>query len=305
MILQDASLLDLGVVKWVYMQRGSILKVKIRVYHGPAAVNAIEFHSHSREGEGRKSVFGSTGTKSSDFICIDSTNEYFILISGTTENGVVRSICFMTNLNVYGPYGTNSGTAFSHDVKDGVVVGFHGRAGGIYLNAIGVYVMPKSHASRYSCLVMPRDVGPWGAGGGKAWDDGVFSTIKQVHVHVGELNVIYALQFEYQKRDGKSILSQIHGETDGLEIKMVNLDNHDEFITGISGFYGPVKGYNGLEAIASISFHTNKMIHGPFGEERGAGYVYFCSTPSPGKVVGFHGRNNGFLGAIGVHMEYL
>ncbi|KAF5790938.1 putative jacalin-like lectin domain-containing protein [Helianthus annuus] len=53
----------------------------------------------------------------------------------------------MTNLNVYGPYGnSNNGTAFSHDVKDRVVVGFHGCASS-YLNAIGVYVMPKSHAS--------------------------------------------------------------------------------------------------------------------------------------------------------------
>ena len=59
-----------------------------------------------------------------------------------------------------------------------------------------------------------------------------------------------------------------------------------------------------MEAITSITFHTNKTIHGPYGEESGAGYTYFTSTASPGKVVGFHGRNDGFLSAIGVHMEY-
>ncbi|KAI3807298.1 hypothetical protein L1987_23224 [Smallanthus sonchifolius] len=80
---------------------------------------------------------------------------------------------------------------------------------------------------------------------------------------------------------------------------MVNLDGEDEFLTGISGFYGPK-----LEGIASITFHTNKRIHGPYGEERGARYVYYSSTASAGKVVGFHGKKNGFLRAMGVHMEY-
>ncbi|MFS7911627.1 putative jacalin-like lectin domain-containing protein [Helianthus anomalus] len=323
--------------EWAYKPKGSI--EKIIVQHGEA-VDSITFQSNSSKDESQARFFGDNVLRTTSevtTISIDCSNEYLMSISGTVGRvkayDVVKSICFKTNLNLYGPYGNDEGTAFSYEVKDEVIVGFHGRAGNYYLIAIGVYALPKSPASLQtstyegkiknelkcfliSCwlmsevfssmcrVVMPRDVGPWGAGGGKAWDDGVFSTIKQVHVHVGALNVIYALQFEYQKRDGKSILSQIHGGTDGLEIKTVNLDNHDEFITGISGFYGPVKGYNGLEAIASISFHTNKMIHGPFGEERGAAYVYFCSTPSPGKVVGFHGRNNGFLGAIGVHMEY-
>ncbi|KAI3684821.1 hypothetical protein L6452_34047 [Arctium lappa] len=88
-------------------------------------------------------------------------------------------------------------------------------------------------------------------------------------------------------------------------VSMVNLDGTDEYLTRISGFYGPVEGYDGLEAITSITFHTNKTKHGPYGEESGVGYTHFTSTASPGKVVGFHGRKlDGFLTAIGVHMEY-
>ncbi|KAJ0804970.1 putative jacalin-like lectin domain-containing protein [Helianthus annuus] len=155
-----------------------------------------------------------------------------------------------------------------------------------------------------SIMTLPRDAGPWGACGGQPWDDGVFSTIKQVRVHLGELNVIYGLQFEYLKSDGKSVLSQIHGGTSGVEIHLVNLDDNGEFLTGISGFCGPVKGFHGLEAVLSIKFHTNLRIHGPYGEERSAGYVSYSSPASSGKVVGFHGKNNGFLSAIGVHMEY-
>ncbi|KAI3684838.1 hypothetical protein L6452_34065 [Arctium lappa] len=87
-------------------------------------------------------------------------------------------------------------------------------------------------------------------------------------------------------------------------VSVVNLDGTDEYLTGISGFYGPIEGYNGLKAITSITFHTNKRKHGPYGEESGVGYTCFTSTASPGKVVGFHGRSDSFLSAVGVHMEY-
>ncbi|KAI3807296.1 hypothetical protein L1987_23222 [Smallanthus sonchifolius] len=277
--------------KWVYMPLGFVKKMKIIVKHGEF-VYSIGFQTNSSEGGVKTATFGFQGDSKAD-----------------------TSICFMTNLNLYGPYGPEcGGTNFSYDVDGAVIVGFHGRACKSHLTAFGVYAMPKSLAlvpnhmpqlcSGMSRMALPKDAGPWGAGGGKPWDDGVFSTIKQVRVHVGELNVIYALQFEYMKSDGKSVSSQIHGGTDGLKIELVNLDGKDEYLTGISGFYGPIEGYNGLEAIVSITFHTNLRIHGPIGEERGAGYVYFSSTASPGKVVGFHGRNNGFLSAIGVHMEY-
>ncbi|KAI3762854.1 hypothetical protein L1987_53296 [Smallanthus sonchifolius] len=304
--------------RWVYMPPGFIKKIRIIVKYGEA-VDTIGFQTKSSEGGVKTSSFGSKCGQKTDTICIDYPNEYIMSISGTLGNfwgnGVVKSICFMTNLNLYGPYGHESGsTNFSYDVDGAVIVGFHGRANEYHLTAFGVYTMPKSLAlvpnhmpkvcSSMSSMALPKDAGPWGAGGGKPWDDGVFSTIKQVRVHVGELNVIYALQFEYLKSDAKSVSSQIHGGTDGLKIELVNLDGKDEYLTGISGFYGPIEGYNGLEAIVSITFHTNLRIHGPFGEERGAGYVYFSSTASPGKVVGFHGRNNGFLSAIGVHMEY-
>ncbi|KAK1427339.1 hypothetical protein QVD17_16022 [Tagetes erecta] len=299
---------------WVYRPKGFIRKI---IVHYGDNVDMIEFQTYSSKGEVKSKSFGAHGHKWIHTICIDQPDEYLVSISGTygiIEDGdeVVRSICFKTNQKLYGPYGTNTGTVFSHDVKGEVIIGFHGRARS-YINAIGVYVMPNptnkgkimNESSSSKCLMaMPREAGPWGADGAKPWDDGVFSTVKQVRVHVGELNVIYALQFEYLKKDGKSVLSPIHGGTDGSKIEMVNLDGEEEFLTYISGFVGPVEGYNGLKAIVSISFHTNKQIHGPYGEETGAGYVYFSSAASIGEVVGFHGRKNRFLSAIGVHMEY-
>ncbi|KAI3762857.1 hypothetical protein L1987_53299 [Smallanthus sonchifolius] len=300
---------------WAYRPEGFISKIIVKYRE---VVDCIEFQSYCSKGETQSSAFGVAADGNWIHpICIDYPDEFLISISGTygsfKSHELVTSICFKTNQNVYGPFGNNSGNAFSHDVKGKVIVGFHGRANN-YLNAIGTYVMPKSLAyegkimnepcSSMLRMAMPREAGPWGASGGKSWDDGVFSTIKQVRVHLGELNVIYALQFEYLKKDGKSVLSQIHGGADGSKVELVNFDCEDEFLIGISGLFGPVEGYKGLEAIASISFHTNKRTHGPYGKEKGVGYVYYSSTASLGKVVGFHGRNDKFLSAIGVHMEY-
>ncbi|KAJ0604303.1 putative jacalin-like lectin domain-containing protein [Helianthus annuus] len=327
--------------KWVYILQSPIEKIIVR--YG-TVLDSIEFQTNCSKGEPQSSLFGDKISRPNSkvtTISLDSPNEYLMSISGTVGSVsaylnlyrlVVKSICFKTNLNLYGPYGIDKGTAFSYEVKDEVIVGFHGRLESYYLNAIGVYAIHKSPASpptstyegkikngvSFSCnllkslllccsksiMTLPRDAGPWGACGGQPWDDGVFSTIKEVRVHLGELNVIYGLQFEYLKSDGKSVLSQIHGGTSGVEIHLVNLDDNGEFLTGISGFCGPVKGFHGLEAVLSIKFHTNLRIHGPYGEERSAGYVSYSSPASSGKVVGFHGKNNGFLSAIGVHMEY-
>lgn len=52
--------------------------------------------------------------------------------------------------------------------------------------------------------------GPWGGHGGKQWDDGVFSAIKQVHVYVGD-GAVKALQFLYEKKDGCFVWSKRYG----------------------------------------------------------------------------------------------
>ncbi|KAI3738648.1 hypothetical protein L2E82_28711 [Cichorium intybus] len=171
-------------------------------------------------------------------------NEYLTSISGTVGtvssygvSDVVMSLCFHTNQKRYGPYGSCIGTRFSCDGKGVDIVGFHGRVDN-YVNAIGIYVIPKSLAfdrnstredsstHEMSLMAMPREAGPWGACGAKPWDDGVFFNVKN---------------------DGQSVLSQIHGGTNGEKIEVVHFDGTDEYLAGISGFYGPVEGHNGLE----------------------------------------------------------
>ena len=78
--------------------------------------------------------------------------EYLTKISGTQKTLYEKAYCieslfFHTNLNKYGPFGPTNGTPFELCMKDGVIVGFHGRSG-VYINAIGVYV--KNSADLFS-----------------------------------------------------------------------------------------------------------------------------------------------------------
>ncbi|KAI3684828.1 hypothetical protein L6452_34054 [Arctium lappa] len=291
---------------WIYKPNGFIRKITIK--HG-SSIDGIKFYSGgSSTGETESSYFGDKNGPKTDEICIDFPNEYLTSISGTFDDFWVKSLCFGTNQNQYGPYGNDSGgtrTPFSYEGEGVMIVGFHGRLTSSYLEAIGIYVKPESCASGLnsistdnsmhelcSRMTIPRYAGPWGASGGKPWDDGVFSTVKQVRIHVREsLNVIYAIQFEYIQRDAKSVLSPIHGGTGGDKMELVNLDGMDEYLTGISGFYGPIEGYNGVEAITSITFHTNKTTHGPYGREMGAGYTLFNSTATSGELLVFMAGN--------------
>lgn len=73
---------------------------------------------------------------------ITKVSGYIGIVPYATTTAVVRSITFTTNNNIYGPYGVEEGTSFSHDIPDTAFIsGFVGRSSD-YLNAIGFYQHP-------------------------------------------------------------------------------------------------------------------------------------------------------------------
>lgn len=78
----------------------------------------------------------------------------------------------------------------------------------------------------------------------------------------------------------------------------IKLDEGEEYLEGISGFYEAIKENFGNDTIRSLSLYSNKAKYGPFGKELG---TFFDSEM--GKVKGFHGRSGSYLDAIGVHLE--
>ncbi|CAH9095269.1 unnamed protein product [Cuscuta epithymum] len=89
---------------------------------------------------------GPRGAYKTSEVNINGTSERLIGISGThgffSPNVVIKSIAFRTNLNVYGPYGSNDGAPFEYVVeKGGKIVGLHGRCGWL-VDSIGVHYCP-------------------------------------------------------------------------------------------------------------------------------------------------------------------
>ncbi|XP_029123290.1 jacalin-related lectin 3 isoform X2 [Elaeis guineensis] len=144
---------------------------------------------------------------------------------------------------------------------------------------------------------VPIGPGPWGGDGGKPWDDGVYSGIKQVYITRGE--VINSIQIEYD-RSGQSVWSARHGGS-GVTTHRIKFDYPHEVLNCVSGYYATINRDERPTVIKSLSFYTSRGKYGPFGEEVG---THFTSATTEGKVVGFHGRSALYLDAIGVHMQH-
>ncbi|KAM7272996.1 hypothetical protein ACFE04_027660 [Oxalis oulophora] len=252
---------------------------------------------------------------------------------------VIKSVTFHTNKGKHGPYGEEVGASFTSKIRDGKIVGFLGKEGlfldaiGVHFLEMKVATMkhpftnaiiPKQGhiavmdnpqwsnklmlakrgpAEEVSCGVIkepaPCGAGPWGGDGGKPWDDGVFTGIKQIYVTRSDVATC-SIQIEYD-RSGQSVWSIKHGGQIGTTMHRVKLDFPHEVLTCITGYYCPVNSNERMNVIKSLTFNTSRGKYGPFGEEIG---TYFTSTTTQGMVVGFHGRASSYLDAIGVHMQH-
>ncbi|KAL6845460.1 hypothetical protein ACP4OV_024955 [Aristida adscensionis] len=248
------------------------------------------------------------------------------MIMGPT---VIKSISFHTTKKTHGPFGDEHGTFFSSCLTDGRIVGFHGRAGW-YIDSIGVHVLEGKVLSQRSDIALtdaspsrhnnsdmlalarseigdqvtfgvvkepiPIGPGPWGGEGGKPWDDGVYTGVKQIYIM--RTDFIGSIQIEYD-RSGQSVWSTKHGNG-GQITHRIKLDYPHEVLTCIYGYYNKCV-EEGPRVLRSITFVSSRGKYGPFGEEMG---TYFSSATTEGKVVGFHGRSSQYLDAIGVHMQH-
>ncbi|CAN0906601.1 Jacalin-related lectin 3 [Linum grandiflorum] len=138
--------------------------------------------------------------------------------------------------------------------------------------------------------------GPWGGQGGSAFDDGIYSGIRQIYVS-RNVGIVY-LRAQYD-RDGQPVWGSRHGGTGGFKTDKIVFDYPQEILTHITGTYGPLM-HMGPNIVKSLTFFTNKGKHGPFGEEHGPS---FFTKVNEGRIVGFHGREGLFLDAIGVHVK--
>ncbi|KAF8410537.1 hypothetical protein HHK36_003068 [Tetracentron sinense] len=139
-------------------------------------------------------------------------------------------------------------------------------------------------------------VGPWGGQDGIPWDDGTYSTVRQLVITYSA--GIDSIQIEYDKK-GNSVWSERHGGNGGVRTDRIKLDYPNEFFISISGYYGSDTVW-GPVFVRSLTFQSNKQTYGPFGAQQG---TQFSLPMSRGKIVGFHGRCSWYLDSIGVYLK--
>ncbi|XP_059638109.1 jacalin-related lectin 3-like, partial [Cornus florida] len=249
----------------------------------------IEYDDNGKSKRSVKHGKSESGTKIK--VQLDYPNEYLISISGylteDSNKAVIRSLTIQSNKKKYGPYGVEKGKQFATPPSTkGKIVGFHGRSG-LYLDSIGAYFEPFPDTHQ------PMILGPVGGYGGTQWDDGIYTTVRQIIIYAGV--VVDSIQIEYDK-NGRSILSNKHGQSTGGTKRTVKFDYPNEFLVAISGYYSLESAFFGIQ---SITFHSNRTAYGPFGTESGKHFMF--STPLTGKIVGLYGRSGYYLDAIGAY----
>ncbi|KAM6595439.1 hypothetical protein CsatA_005963 [Cannabis sativa] len=113
---------------------------QITINHDSSNIKSLLFKDgHDRE-------YGTFGGGNPNNIEFERGAEYLTSISGTygeyRNMTVITSISFITNLKTYGPFGGETGTAFSLPIQGGVIVGFHGKSGD-FIDSIGIFVKPE------------------------------------------------------------------------------------------------------------------------------------------------------------------
>lgn len=151
-------------------------------------------------------------------IVFNFPKEYLIQVQGTfgsvaTPSDVVTSLCFITNMKTYGPFGVESGQKFETS-QGSRIVGFYGQAS-LFVDRIGVFTTKKwdhnlSHKEVHAqdgifanSKKQVREIiaqGPWGGIGGSPFYDGR-GDIVEILVEYTE-DYIISLQAIYEQGGG-------------------------------------------------------------------------------------------------------
>ncbi|KAK1550148.1 hypothetical protein Q3G72_014537 [Acer saccharum] len=139
------------------------------------------------------------------------------------------------------------------------------------------------------------EVGPWGGLGGTRWSYMPKGGIVEIIINHGVF--IDSLSFRSVCAN-KEVESSGNFGGEGGNKSQISIDWPKEYLTSISGT--TVK-YNNVESfVESLTFYTNWHTHGPFGSEKG---THFSLPVENRVIIGFHGRADVYMDAIGVYQK--
>lgn len=284
---------------------------QINIAHA-AAIISIEFIC---ETNGTPQSSGVWGGKSNQIAkVIFGNNEFLTSMKGTygsfNGNVVVTSLEFISDGgSSKGIFGQLTSNPFSVSLSSGKIIGFHGSSGD-YLHSIGVYLKqeviplhnsPRGLLSRLFFTdteheqVIPITIEPWGTSGGTVQENSTIEingSTRLTKIYVTHGGVVDSLAYVCET-DGIPYSSGLLGGIGGLPNE-VAFEN-GEYLTAIKGTTGLL---GQVPYITSIEFATNlSRIIGPFGWRTGTPFSFSVSN---GQIVGFNGRYNLSLKAVGV-----
>ncbi|XP_020983581.1 jacalin-related lectin 19 isoform X4 [Arachis duranensis] len=134
-------------------------------------------------------------------------------------------------------------------------------------------------------------VGSWGGNGGKSWDDGNFTGVREITLVYDRC--IDSIRVVYDK-NGKPFTAEKHGGVGGKRTAEIKLQYPDEYLISVSGHYCPVV-RGGTPVIRSLTFKSNRRTFGPYGVEEGTPFTF---SVDGGQVVGFKGRSDWYLDSL-------
>ncbi|EAZ01021.1 hypothetical protein OsI_23055 [Oryza sativa Indica Group] len=272
-------------------------RLKSLIIGSGGAIYSIGFSYYDDNGKQHKvGPWGGHGAnKGIDHTIHLGPSEYLIEISGTVgpftyaPHGVITSLTLVTTIRTYGPYGELVGNPFHIPMqnKGGSIVGFFARVGW-YVDAFGIYVNPNLGATQEDEPAVFK-IGPWGGNRGEAHDIDVAPRRLQ-SVTICSHDYVNSLAFSYSDWSGHHHTTEpwggLGGDTHTVEF------SPSEFLTGFSG----TTGHN---VVTSLTLITNARSYGPFGQVGGAPFQ--VPMRNNASIVGFFGRADQYLNAIGVY----
>ncbi|XP_078167869.1 agglutinin alpha chain-like [Carex rostrata] len=218
------------------------------------------------------------------------SNEYIKSVKGYLDDSDnMLSLVLVTNLDIYGPYGTEEGESFEHPSLHGQIISFFACVGINCVFHLGVYIQVPTISKSVLC----------GGSGGSARDvDDVsaISSICVVKIRYDD-DTIHALSVRYRLNDSSYKETPLWGGETG---KLIEIDfgpyQYIKSVRGYVGYFGDIFTVRSLELITNY-----RRSYGPYGKEEG---TPFELSAFDGKIIGFHGRSGEYLNAIGVYVKW-
>jgi len=138
--------------------------------------------------------------------------------------------------------------------------------------------------------------GPFCGKGGRSFD--VSTTPQRLEsMTIRVKDVIESIAFSYVDQAG---VNQNSGPWGGVTASPNTIQlGPSETVNMVSGTCGT---YQGINLVATITFHTNIQIYGPFGTQQSNPTPFSVSTNANEGVVGFFGRSGKLVDALGVYV---